>query len=197
MNVYDFDQTIYGGDSTVDFYLYCLRRQPSLILCLPRQLGGLVRYATGRIDTTAFKERFFCFLPKLTSPNAWVEEFWEDRQKKIKGWYLENKRGDDVIISASPEFLLSPICKRLGVTQPIATELDVHTGRITGKNCKGAEKVRRFLERYPDDEIGEFYSDSMTDAPLAQLAKEAFLVQKTSQIRDGFERKIARPRQHK
>ena len=25
MNVYDFDQTIYHGDSTVDFYLYCVR----------------------------------------------------------------------------------------------------------------------------------------------------------------------------
>lgn len=26
MNVYDFDETIYDGDSTVDFYKYCLRR---------------------------------------------------------------------------------------------------------------------------------------------------------------------------
>ena len=25
MNVYDFDGTIYNGDSTIDFYLYCIK----------------------------------------------------------------------------------------------------------------------------------------------------------------------------
>ncbi len=182
MNVYDFDKTIYDGDSTVDFYLYCLCSQPNLALCLPRQLIGFIQHAVGRIDTAALKEKFFCFLPKLASPTVRVEEFWKDRQKKIKGWYLEQKRGDDVIISASPEFLLLPICRRLGIAPPIATELDANTGKITGKNCKGEEKVRRFFERYPDAEISEFYSDSLTDAPLAQLAKEAFLVQENVRL---------------
>lgn len=26
MNVYDFDKTIYDGDSTIDFYLYCVKK---------------------------------------------------------------------------------------------------------------------------------------------------------------------------
>lgn len=30
MNVYDFDKTIYNGDSTIDFYLYSLRKKPQL-----------------------------------------------------------------------------------------------------------------------------------------------------------------------
>ena len=26
-NIYDFDKTIYDGDSTVDFFLFCLKRE--------------------------------------------------------------------------------------------------------------------------------------------------------------------------
>ena len=37
IDVYDFDGTIYDGDSTVDFWLYCLRRKPSLLRFLPHQ----------------------------------------------------------------------------------------------------------------------------------------------------------------
>lgn len=37
MNVYDFDGTIYDGDSSVDFFLYALKRMPSLIRYAPRQ----------------------------------------------------------------------------------------------------------------------------------------------------------------
>ena len=37
MNVYDFDGTIYDGDSTVDFFLHALKRNPSVLLHLPKQ----------------------------------------------------------------------------------------------------------------------------------------------------------------
>ena len=30
MNVYDFDKTIYDGDSSVDFYKFSLKRHPKL-----------------------------------------------------------------------------------------------------------------------------------------------------------------------
>ena len=38
MNVYDFDKTIYRGDSTKDFYFFLLRRHPVLIRYLPKQI---------------------------------------------------------------------------------------------------------------------------------------------------------------
>ena len=31
MNVYDFDDTIYAGDSTVDFFFYCLKKKPAIV----------------------------------------------------------------------------------------------------------------------------------------------------------------------
>ena len=40
----------------------------------------------------------------------------------------------------------------------------------------GAEKARRLHEAYPDAQIAEFYSDSRSDSPLAELAEHAYLV---------------------
>jgi len=106
---------------------------------------------------------------------AEAERFWSGQIALIKAWYLEQKREDDLIISASPEFLLMPVCRELGVTL-IASQVDPRTGRYDGKNCHDEEKVRRMKEAYPEVEIDRFYSDSRADTPLAKLAKQAFLV---------------------
>lgn len=177
MNVYDFDKTIYDGDSTVDFYLYCLSRHPKLVIYIFGQAWSFFLRTIGRIDTTELKERFFAFIQGLPDLDNLVESFWGLQKPKIKVWYLKQKRPDDVVISASPSFLLTPVCQWLEVAPPIATELDITSGKILGVNCKGEEKVRRFFERYPKAVIRRFYSDSLTDAPLATLAEEAFLVQ--------------------
>ncbi|MCI8610856.1 MAG: HAD-IB family phosphatase [Clostridiales bacterium] len=179
MNVYDFDKTIYDGDSTIDFYLYCLRKRPKILCCAFRQCRGILLHKMHKIDTTAMKEQFFSFLLKLDvdDTNALVNTFWKKKQKKIKRWYLQRKDASDVIISASPAFLLRPICEKLAITEPIATQMDISTGRIQGSNCKGEEKIRRFYAQYPNETIQHFYSDSKTDTPLASLAKTAFFVQ--------------------
>ena len=107
--------------------------------------------------------------------DAWAEDFWRTHERRFRPWYLAQKQPDDLVVSASPEFLLAPACRRLGIRPPIASRVDARTGRYTGLNCKGAEKVSRFREQYPDAEIGQFYSDSRSDAPLAHLARRAFL----------------------
>ena len=35
MNVFDFDNTIYDGESAIDFFLYYLKKDPKLIRYLP------------------------------------------------------------------------------------------------------------------------------------------------------------------
>ena len=178
MNVYDFDGTIYDGDSAVDFYFYCLRKRPQIAVYIFRQVLGVLRHAIGVIDTKRMKEEFFSFLPALKNSEAFAALFWETRQVKIKNWYLEQREERDVVISASPEFLLRPVCANLGIRVPIATRMSPDSGKIQGPNCKGAEKVLRFRECFPDGSIHRFYSDSLTDAPLAGLAEKAFLVRK-------------------
>lgn len=177
MNVYDFDGTIYNGDSTVDFFLYALKHNPSALLYLPKQVWGFVLYGTKRIDKTKLKEYFFSFLPAINAEEL-AESFWNQNQHKIFDWYLIQQKQDDIIISASPKFLLQPICNRLGVRHLIASEVDPGNGMFTGKNCRGLEKVQRLASEYNVTHIGNFYSDSHSDLPLAKIADKAFFVTK-------------------
>jgi phosphoserine phosphatase len=128
-----------------------------------------------KMDKTAFKERMYRFL-HLVNIEKDLPEFWEHKSKKIKKWYIDQKQADDLVISASPFFLLSPICKHLGILQPIASLVDPKTGKYTGLNCHGAEKLRRFNALQGNPQIKKFYSDSYSDTPLALAAKEAYYV---------------------
>ncbi|HCU08040.1 MAG TPA: phosphoserine phosphatase [Clostridiales bacterium] len=173
MNAYDFDKTIYENDSTVDFYRYCIRHNKKVLLALPKTgLYGLA-YLTGFCDKTTFKQAFFGFLKYLDNPSSTVDAFWRCHTHKIKACYLKRKRPDDVIISASPEFLLRPVC---GETVLIGSRVDARTGKFSGKNCYGQEKVLRLLERFPGCTPEEFYSDSLSDTPLAQISQRSYIV---------------------
>lgn len=176
MNAYDFDHCIYAGDSTIDFYRFCLRRQPALLKYLPCQLWGLVLYAFAFIPKTAFKERFFCFLQGVNDLESAINAFWEVHQKKVYGWYLERKNENDLIISASPEFLLRPICNLIGVKRLIASRVDPATGKFSGENCYGAEKPKRLTEELGVNAVEAFYSDSLSDLPMSKIASKSFLV---------------------
>ena len=177
MNAYDFDGTIYDGDSSIDFVAFCMRRHPSLFGRLPAMAAAGARYRLGRIDKTAMKQVFFAFLGKLDDCDAEVRAFWDANFRKIKGWYIEQRRCDDLIISASPEFMLEEACARLGLTNLLASRVDKGTGVFDGPNCRGEEKVRRFHAAFPKATIENFYSDSVkADWPMAALAQQAWLV---------------------
>ena len=64
----------------------------------------------------------------------------------------------------------------------MASPLDLNTLKYEGKNCYGEEKVNVF-KKYYDSQIDEFYSDSISDEPLALLAKKAYIVDK-NEIKD-------------
>ena len=178
MNVYDFDQTIFQPDSSYAFVLYCLRHYPRAVLpSLPAAAGvGFLRLLK-MADTRRLKETVFSFLSRLDDVDRVVGEFWEAKSGGLESWYLAQKRDDDLIISASPSFLLQPISERLGV-RLIATPMDRHTGRIIGRNCHDTEKVVRFCRAFPGEKSDEFYSDSLSDTPMADISRRAFLVNK-------------------
>lgn len=183
MNVYDFDGTLYKGDSSRDFFLYCLRNDLSLLRFLPRQALGAFLYCIGKIDKTAMKEMIFSFLCGVEDVRARVESFWDSHRKNIFPYYLNQSRQDDVVVSASPEFLLRPICARLGISAPIASEVDEKTGKFLSSNCHDAEKTRRFYNVYGDVRVNNFYSDSHSDLPMAKIASAAFLISARGEVR--------------
>lgn len=183
MNVYDFDKTIYDGDCTVDFYMYCLKKYPVIYRKIPEVLWFGLLFKIGIVKKKDFKSRFFKFATLLPDLNGVIRDFWSINKSKIKMFYVKNQREDDVIISASPTFILSEICNILGIKHLYATNVDLQTGKIIGENCYGEEKVKRFYEAgYAKDSIDEFYSDSLSDSPLADISKKAFIVIKDKLI---------------
>ena len=175
MNVYDFDGTIYDGDSSIDFYLFCLKKNPKILRYLLEQIKAATLYKFNKISKTEMKEKFFVFLNDLNIDNI-LNEFWEKKKTKIKKWYLEKKQKDDLIISASPEFLIRPICEKIGIRNLIASKVNPSTGKFEDENCKGKKKVELFRKIYKDKSIEEFYSDSLSDEPLANIANNAYFV---------------------
>lgn len=178
MNVYDFDGTIYDGDSSVDFYLFCIKKCPTSLASAPTQAKGFLLYALKKIDKTKLKEHFFSYLTNIDDVNLVVQDFWNANECKIKEWYLKQKREDDVIISASPGFLLEPVLASIGVTNLIASDVDIHSGKFASKNCHDKMKPIYFREKYPRATIDNFYSDSLSDEPMAKIAKHAYLVKR-------------------
>ena len=176
MNVYDFDKTIYDGDSTTDFYIFSLKRHKKILLLAPSLIGAFLKFYVFKIGTkTQFKEKMYKFL-KYCDIQKDINDFLNINIDKIKPIYKNQQQKDEVIISASPEFLLAPICKTLKINYHMASVVDEHTGKNRGINCHGEEKVRRYREMFGDTKIHEFCSDSYSGTPLAKISEKAFIV---------------------
>lgn len=174
MNIYDFDNTIYEGDTGVDIVLYGLKKFPfKVIKCIVRGLKLRRKYKTTNISEV--KEEFFAFLYEIKDLNKFINSFIDTHIKNIKPWYKEKQKENDTIISASYDLWINPFCKRLGIKNIICTNVD-EKGKIIGENCKGEEKVKRFKKEFPNVEVLESYSDSSTDIPMLLLAKKPFIV---------------------
>ncbi len=175
MNVYDFDNTIYKGDCTVDFWKHCIKKYPKTLFAFPSAVILGMLFKLNLCKREQFKQQFYAFLKYVPDVQQEVQLFWNSHIKKIKNFYKEQKCSNDLIISASPEFLIARACKILGV-QYIASKVNITTGVLESANCRGEEKVKRFQEQYPNETIEKFYSDSMSDIFMAKKAKQAFLV---------------------
>ena len=182
LDVYDFDGTIYRGDSSVDFWKYCVGRQLSLLRYFPRQVMAFIGMKLGLLSGEKGKARFFCFLRSVDKPEEAVEAFWRSHGDRLVSWFPPPLNDNKMVVaSASPAFLLDSLCRTWGVPL-LATEMDVHTGRINGRNCKGEEKLRRlkaWMSPEKEWEIHAAYSDSLkADGPLLRLAAHPYLVRR-------------------
>ena len=179
MNIYDFDDTIYNGDSSKDFFKYCLKRKKSIIFDIIPICFMLGLYLIKVIEKEKFKSSFFRFLKRIDG-EAYAKYFWQENEHKIKDFYKKKHKKSDIVISASPYFLLEPIAKIYGF-KLIATNMDIKTGRIKGVNCYGKEKVKR-LNAIGIKSCDNFYSDSLSDLPMFKIAKKGYIVKQETII---------------
>lgn len=181
INVYDFDETIYDGDSSIDFFKYALSKNKKCLFIVPKLIIAVILYLLKIKEKEYLKSIFFSFIKYFDNLDKVVKEFWKTNDKKIKKFYLKQRNKNDIIISASPEFLLKPVAQKYNF-QLIATVIDTSTGKLVGKNCYGEEKVNRLIKT-GIKQFDKFYSDSLSDTPLSKLAKEAYIVKKEKIIK--------------
>ena len=181
MNVYDFDGTIYHPDCALNFMTWCLRRHPSLLFTYaPKMIKCAIQYKRKKIPRFIFERTFFSFLCKVDDFDVQIEKFWDKNIKRMSAWYLAQKRSDDLIISASPNCIIEPIARRLGVNF-MATEYDRDVGAFVDNLMFAREKAAYIFDHgFP--EIENFYSDSLSDTPLALCAEKAHLVTHKAQV---------------
>lgn len=175
MNVYDFDHTIYAGDCTIDFWCYCLKKYPIILRTIPSVLLYYILFKLHLCQRETFKEQFYTFLKYVPDIHKEVASFWDKQINKVKSFYREQAETDDLVISASPNFLIDEACRRLRI-RSISSMVNPFTGKLEGPNCRGKEKVQRYKVAYPDTPIERFYFDSASDMFLAKEAGESFLV---------------------
>ena len=198
--VYDFDKTIYGGESGTNFFTYYLRNYPlkGLLFGLT-YLKEVLFYLIKITDLKRLKERFFIFLESHSNEEIEkiVDGFWKEYDKKMYSWtqeeLRENRKEADMVIvtSATPLFLLERLIPEMGYDMVFGTEFqgdgeEKFIAEIKGENNKGMEKVRK-LDKWAKEnnikyEIIKFYSDSLADKPLYDIAEKKYWIKKGKKL---------------
>lgn len=188
MNGYDFDKTILKGNSEQRFSMYCFVRLPYLWLLTPVYLIASILYGLRIIKKDGYLHVLECFILFVPNRQKMVRRFWDKNIKHVKQWYYDVHKENDLVISASPAYLIEEICARLGV-RCIASPVNKR-GKVCGKHCYGKQKAVLYRQQFGDTPLEAFYSDSMSDAPMFRLASEGYLVKGdkiTLVYKDGVE----------
>ena len=185
---FDFDGTITTHDTLLEvikfhkgsfsFYLGFIINAPYLLAYKAGIISNqtakekVLRYFFGGMQLPAFQQQCDAFantsMPSFIRPKA-LEEI--DR--------LKNAGTAIVIVTASAENWLQPWCTANGLML-LGTKLAVENGRLTGKisglNCYGEEKVIRINAGFDLSQYDEIfcYGDTKGDKPMLQLATFSF-----------------------
>ena len=181
MNVYDFDETIFPTNCAKDFCFWCMNRHPKLwFTFFPKAVIYLIKRITKKMPEYLFQRKFFGYLTMVDDFDEQIEKYWDKKEKRIASWYLAQKKSDDLIISASPSCLIAPIAKRLGVNY-MASDFDREFGVYVNNMMYAKEKAKYIIDHgFPV--IDNFYSDSLSDTPLALCAEKAHLVKNKARV---------------
>ena len=181
VNVYDFDNTIYYGETLVDFILYYIKTDRKIWKYVPKLIIIAIKDALHLFTVEQAIEAYASFLEgyyvNLGDTRQNVIKFWDKNEKKIKPWYAKVQKESDIIVSGSTDFILDEIMKRMGIKHYIGSSIDKKTGKFI-RLCFLENKVKAFYEIYPDKHIENFYTDSMNDKAMMDIADNVYLVKK-------------------
>lgn len=181
MNVYDFDNTIYDGETLVDIVLYFMAHDIRIWKYLPKLLVFAFKDKFHLFTVEEALEAYAGFLrsyyTQVGDISRDIQKFWDKNEKKIKPLYEKIRRDDDVIVSGTTDFLLDEIAKRMHIKHYVCSVIDKKTGNFK-RLCFLENKVKYFYEDFPGAKIDNFYTDSMNDRAMMDIAEHVFLVKK-------------------
>lgn len=191
-SIFDFDGTIYRHDSMIDFWFFLLSKNILLLVYLPWQMLIAFLYLCHLISIEKFKEDFLIFTKyySLSQIKDEVDKFWRKNYNKINTSLIQAIVKDQkeelliICISASPSFILQPIMEKLKINKLLATNYNLDSHRLIGRNCKGSNKFT-ILNSWFDGNyknqimvVQKMYTDSLADKPLLDLAIDKYIVKK-------------------
>ena len=81
MNVYDFDDTIYDGESTLHLFFFYLKKKPSLLKYMPKVLKAFARYKKGLVSIDEMLSQYAPIVESIFNEVVDLEndpkEFWD------------------------------------------------------------------------------------------------------------------------
>ncbi len=185
--LFDFDGTITAKDTLLEiikyqqgsskYYRGMLRMMPKLLMFKAGLIGNqdmkesVMTYFWKGLDEKQFADACKKFAT-IMLPHMLRDKAIEQLKK-----HLEN--GDEVtVVSASAEDWVLPFCKAQGI-KCIASKMqkvdNKLTGKLSGLNCNGEEKVNRIKKVYNLQEYDTIiaYGDSNGDKQMLNLATSA------------------------
>ncbi|MBQ9921285.1 MAG: HAD family hydrolase [Clostridia bacterium] len=181
MRVLDFDNTIYDGESVLDFYLFSIKYNPRVLKYCFIVMYHTIMYKFGKTTMETLekviRKHASGYLSSFDNIDLVTNDFWDKYMKKIKPWYTPKK--DDIIITASFNITMDELFRRLELTESLCSMFNRNTMQAEYINFS-ANKPLKFREKFGNTEIDEFYTDSKFDIPMIEMSKKAYLVKKNN-----------------
>lgn len=181
MKVFDFDNTIYEGESMVDFFYFILEKKEELKKYKPLVSKFLKLYEHNLLPIGLVKRVINKYKGEASfstkNLDKYIDEFWKLHINKLNKEMLNKVSKEDVIMTASVNILIDPIKDKLKTKNIYTSLVDIENKELLFL-CYKDNKVDKFKEIYKDTMIDELYTDSYADKPLMSISKKVFLVDK-------------------
>jgi len=186
--LFDFDGTITKKDSFLDFVAFT-EGYPKMLKGVLVHLIPVLGYKLGWISGHQIKEKLLTYFYK-GRPEGVLAELGVQyantvlnaiiRPKAIDRIRWHKDQGHEVVVvTASISQWIKPWCDHLSIKH-ITTEIDVVnnliTGKLSGENCIGPEKVVRIQNEYDLNALEYIYAygNSKGDKELLDIANEKY-----------------------
>jgi len=200
--LFDLDDTLIAGDSDYSWGEFLTTKKIVDSAHFKRENDRFYRdYQLGKLDILAYLK--FSLAPLALLSKTDLETLHREfMQEVIEPMWLpkadillkEHREKEDtlMVITSTNRFIVEPICKKLGIENLIATELeernDRFTGQVSGTPSFQEGKIVR-LNSWLDTsdfilEESSFYSDSINDLPLLKAVGRPIAVDPCPKLKE-------------